>query len=347
MLWLEVDFHFGILLLQHTPGERQIEDPPWWNAWEDLFNACLANERELKWIWHTPAIHRVRWDFFKKQDLDTSLDDVYRTFQLVKDANYPSSVVLQWHSEAQTNLNNYGSTPEHRRRSAELFKAWAFELASLDEALPRRSFKKCLRFEKAHALTFASQALRLAGDLDLAASLVDEADQCLIPVSDDPNAAEEDPRAVRDLRTEVRMERAWIIGETEERKLESQQLVRDIWRDVERGDRHNANLLGNILGIEEQQKLLDEPWPAEGHEIYTDPDNPKLSLPKEWFAEPKHVGVACRFEFRFRQLLSLVTENANPSSMELLLLAGLTNWGDQERFGETFLNFAAINLDRG
>jgi hypothetical protein len=347
MLWLEVDFHFGILLLQHTPVERQVEDPPWWNAWEDLFNACLANERELKWIWHTPAIHRVRWDFFKKQDLDTSLDDVYRTFQLVKDANYPSPVVLQWHSEAQTNLNNYGTTPEHRRRSAELFKAWAFELASNDEALPRRSFKRCLRFEKAHALTFASQALRLAGDLNGAASLVDDAEQFLSQVADDPTAAEEDARAVRDLRTEVRMERAWIIGETDERKLESHQLIRDIWRDVERGDRHNANLLGNILGIEQQQKLLDDPWPPEGQEIYTDPDNPKLSLPQEWFAAPLLVGVACRFEFRFLQLLSLVTENTNPSSMELLLIAGLTNWGEQERFGETVLNFAAINLRRG
>jgi hypothetical protein len=347
VLWLEIDFHFGILLLQHTPVEKQVEDPPWWNTWELLFNACLANEGELKWIWHTPAVHRVRWDFFKKQDLDTSLDDVYRTFQLVKDANYPSSVVLQWHSEAQTNLNNYGSTPEHRRRSAELFKAWAFELASLDEALPRRSFQRCLRFEKAHALTFASQAMRLAGDLDGASSLVDHAEQVLSQAVDDPTAADEDPRAVRDLRTEVRMERAWIIGQTDERKAESQQLIFEIWRDVERGDRHNANLLGSILGIEEQKKLLDDPWPPEGQEIYVDPNNPKVSLPQEWVAEPSHIDVSCRFEFRFWQLLSLVTENANPSSMELLLLAGLTNWGDQERFGETCLNFAAINLDRG
>ncbi len=143
------------------------------------------------------------------------------------------------------------------------------------------------------------------------------------------------------------MDRDLIIGDTEERKLESQQMIREIWRDVERGDRHNANLLGNIVGIEHQQKLLGDPWPSDGQEIYADPDNPRLSLPQEWFAAPSPLGIACRFEFRFRQLLSLVTEDAKPSATELFLIAGLTNWEGHEKFAETILSLAAINLHGG
>ncbi len=338
----EVDFHFGVLLLQHTPEEYRIDNPPWWNAWEDLFNACLQNERDLAWMWHTPAIHRLRFHFFEKQDLPTASNDVYRTFQAVRDANYPTALVLEWHSTAQAYLTNYGHAPEDQRRCAELHKLWAHELAGLDEAIPSRTFKNCLDFEKVKALTFASQALRRAKDLVEAAKLLDEADLLLLHSQGDPAALEEGAKEARELKTALRMERAWVIGSAEEGRAESRQMIQAIWRDVEDGDRHNANILGSLLRVESELKRLDDPWPPEGQPAHLDSDNPRLSLPESWFAPPVSVKIANVFEFRFRQLIRTISTRAAPSLRELYIAAAY-RWRQEERFGETLLAFAEAN----
>jgi hypothetical protein len=346
-LLAEIDFHFGILLLRHTPEVARSDNPPWWKTWGNLLNACLVKERSLGWTTHAPMIYRARWQFFDTKDRPTSVDDFCKMLQAVRDANYPTPVVLEWQSQTIDYLIDYGHTPEHHRLCAELCEAWARELAALPEALPYRKFEKCLGFEQANALGFAAQALLKAENLSGAMRLVDEADQLLQQAKQGPLAAAEDPKQVRELSTNLRMERAWIVESTEEGKDESRRMFRAIWRDVRDGDFYNPNLLMNLVEAERAENRLGEPWANEARSIHIDPDNPRLSLPAKWFVPPKSVTIANVFEFRFRQLLRMATRSVTPSRKELFT-AALSDWPPHiDKFGHTVLKFASVEVEGG
>lgn len=158
-------------------------------------------------------------------------------------------MILEWHARAKASLVNYGDEPGDRRRSASLNEIWARELAGLDEAQPSRTFKKCLSYEHAYSLKFVSQALRQVKDNDREMKILDEADGLVRDAAQDPAAAQEEPKSVRELLIGLKMERAWLLQAMGDRDA-SQAALLHAWSEVEPGDRHNANLLGNVLGCE-------------------------------------------------------------------------------------------------
>lgn len=339
-LVIDVTFHFGTLLLQHTPEEARTDDPPWWKAWEELFNSCVGAERKLQWAFHTPAVHRLRWEFFQDVERPTSVVDAYNTFQAVRDSNYPVDVVLAWHATAKTELNNFGNDLEDRRRSATLHELWARELAQLPEALPKRFFKHCLPFERAYTLQFVAQALRKTNELDRAAAVLDEADAFLHEAEQDPAASEEPPYLARQLRTVLRMQRAWLLKQMKHED-QAAALIMEAWRELEPDEYHNPNLLASLVDLEKLNGSLNDPWPPDGSPPFADPDNPRLSLPESWFSGDAPLEIANRFEFRFRQLVRMVTVRPQPSFGEFILNLK-TLWPRLDKFGDAVIELARI-----
>jgi hypothetical protein len=344
-LIVDITFHSAVLLLQHMPAERRTDIKPWWKTWDDLFNTCLSIHRDLGWAANIPAIHRLRWEFFKEEDRPKSVNDVYNTFQAVRDCHYPIPVVLEWHHTASSFINNYGETLDHRRQSAELHEIWARELAKLPAALPSRTFKHSLRLEQAYSLNFVAQALRLTGELTQAEQILDEVERVIQEAADDSTASLESPKEIRELKAGVQMQRAWLLDAKEDGSTLGHQLIHEIWQEIEPGDRHNANLLGNLLRIEEEEKGLDGAWPTLGISAHVDPENSRLSLPEEWFYPSHEIEVANKFEFRFRQLVRMISRSANPGEQELMFAASL-EWFGQEKFPEIVLTFGAIDFAR-
>jgi len=341
MVMLHVTFQLGELILQHTPASRKKKDLDWWSVPVDLFNTALTLEREMNLIVFAPDIHRLRWEFFRHQDLQLSVDDVYNTFQAVKDANFGNLAVLRWHSLAQAQLTNHGHTTEHYKKDADLHELWARELAMLPEAENARTYRY-IPFEQAYSLGFVSQALRLAGEMDLAGRKLDEAEQLIR--STETTSPVEDAKQTRELLTGIRMQRAWLLNTLPEGRPRARAMMREIWADVEPGDVHNSNLLGNLVNAEHEEKLLDGAWPGkEGAPIHADPLNPKLSLPADWFEPHAQVSIGNLFEFRLRQLLYMITPRPNPTMVDFGV-AAQWRWQDQEKFPETTLDIASLEL---
>ncbi|MDQ3565956.1 MAG: hypothetical protein M3436_18295 [Pseudomonadota bacterium] len=263
----QVSFHLGELLREHTPNAKRKADPEWWRGWENMFAACLRIERGLGWRFHEPAIHTIRWEFFKAFDQPTSVNDAYNAYLAVKSCGFPTRVVLDWHSHASSILNDYGDRLEHHQWSAELHEAWARSLAALPEAEPYRYFKRSLPLERSRALVFAAQARRVAKEYEVARRLLDEADGlCGCEVPGGPNSDDgEDPQLVRNHLLNLRLQRIWLQSTLERRaplfRVEdaepsrlSDELILALWRDLQRTDEIVALVLGGLVNVELRQR---------------------------------------------------------------------------------------------
>jgi len=344
-LLLECGFHLGRFLLEFTSEDAKVVNFSWWKESENFFEACLKIEEDSELHLHTPEIHRHRWHFFGEKDISASIPDAYNTLQAIRKAGYPDKVVLQWHATVGTILNNYSHTREDYLRSAELHIMWAQTLATLPEAASQRWFKTSLGLEQAKAYNFAAQALRKAGDLQRAEELLAEGERLF----QDTRAAEhgEDPTEVRDLGIGIRMQRAWLVGRKPGHPDVGRQLMREIWKDLEPGCQHNANVLGCIIDIEDGEKTLGDPWPSSADSpALADRDNPQFSLPEEWFQGQNPLRVRNRFDYRLRQLLKLVSDDLRPNVLSLELLGTYSEWNGQEHFGETVLSVATIEANK-
>lgn len=328
---LKVDFGLATLLERHTPGHLSQPEGTWWEGWDALFNHCVQLEKELNWVFHRPILHRVRHEFFADEGLESSTEDAYNAFVAAKAAHYPAHVILEWHRKVAGLLNDYGNSNMDRRRSAELHELWARDLAALPEAEALRHFR-VLRYEQAHGLHYAAQALRLIRELDRADRLLDEADALVSSTPDDEPA--EDMDKVRELQLTLRLQRAWL-REEQGRQDEYVELVKQLWREMRRSDPDCDIVLRSLVLVEAEEELLDDPWPA--LEL-ADPDNPEMSLP-----DSAPLQLENRFEFRLRQLLSLIGAGSRASLPELMLFAQI-GLGRGKSFGETVLLFAELGL---
>ena len=357
---METSFHLGVLLQQHTPEDQQIESPPWWERWDNLFKYSIELERDLNWIVHTPAMHRIRWEFFEVKDHEHSIEDAYNAFRSAKRAYYPSELVLDWHRQVSTRLTNFSDSDVDRRRDAELHEIWAHELASLPAATKHWDFDR-LEIEQADSLHFAAQARRFLRQYDYAERLLDEADALMGPL---PAGENGEQQKIRDLRIGLKAQRAWLLS-AQGRDEEYHHAILDIWRQLKPEDESCAIVLGSLLIVE--TKHLDEPWPVMPQApIHLDPENGYLSLPLKWFEGPSSIGVEIRFEFRFYQLLNLVSfvtrwePNASPSELQLMSVlnrpeslfsvqvlqgAASQRWFGVNNFGDTALRFARVGLE--
>jgi hypothetical protein len=343
-LMLEAGFQFGDLLLRFTSQEEKKSHPFWWKEWFGLFEGCLVIEGQSGWNVHAPDIHRLCWNFFQEEGRTTSVSDAYNVLQSAKRSGFPDTVILEWHEKVSGLLTNYGNSREDRKRSAQLHEMWADQLAHLDAAASHRKFHHSLLLEKASSLQFAAQDERLLEDFSRAEELLDRADS----LYQDALASEhgEDPEEVRDLGISLRMQRAWLANDRDDDPGKTRQLILDLWHDLWPECQHFANVLGTFVGLEEREKILDEPWPPAGGRMHLDPDNQSLSLPEEWFYQPSAVHLENRFEFRLHQLLHMVSENPEPSYAELAFVASRLGWHGQEHFGETVIALAEIDLRR-
>jgi hypothetical protein len=343
-LQLEGSFHFGDLLLRFTPEATRKVDQFWWKEWDGLFEACLMSEQTSSWNMHLPDIHRLRWEYFAKVDRPTSLSDAYNTLQWAKKCGYPTAVIVPWHERVSRYFTNFSDTTEDRKRSVELHETWARNLANLPEASKFRHFRHSLPLEQASSLQFAAQDERMVRDFGRASQLLDEADSLFQASATSEH--EEEVSDVRDLGVGLRMQRAWLLEAKGDDVSRYRRLVRELWCDLEPDCQHNANVLGSLLGIEDDEKLLDDGWPPPGVVINVDPDNQALSLPGEWFQGLGPIKVHNRYEYRFRQLLYMGSKRSNPTRPELIQRAR-DGWMGQEHFGETTLKFAELDLDKG
>jgi hypothetical protein len=375
-LLTEASFHLGVLLQAHTPKEQQTEMPPWWRRWDELFDQAIGLERELGWTIFTPAMHRIRWKFFKDLDQAHAIEDAYNAFQAAQHAYYPNALILDLHQQVRALLNNVGDSDTDRKRSAELYEIWARQLAPLPEARAHWKFDS-LEHEQASALHYAAQAWRFLQDFKRAHQLLDEAEALLPLVPAQPTAVGGEPPELRDLRISLKVQRAWLLG-AQRLKEEYRTAVHSIWHDLRSEDEMCANILGTLLDLEDQQKLLAEPWPLKaGEPLHSDPDNGNLSLPAEWFVGESPLHLENRFEFRFYQLLNLVSFlkllQANQDSpllrllgsggalleshqlahrnspqqlftTEILKLVAYLKWLNLNRFGEIGIQFARYGL---
>lgn len=354
----QVSYQLGDLLLEHTPNAKREADPEWWRRWEDMFAACLRIERALGWKVHEPAIHTIRWEFFKVFDQPTSVNDAYNAYLAVKSCGFPARVVLDCHSHASGILNDYGDRLEHHRWSAELHEAWARSLAALPEAEPYRYFKRSLPLERSRALLFAAQARRVAKEYEVARRLLDEADRlCGCEVPGDPNGDDgEDPQLVRDHLLSLRWQRIRLQSTLERRaplfrvedaepSRRSDELILALWRDLQRTDEIVALVLGDLVNVELRQRHAADAWapPPGTVSAAADPDNPRLSLPDDWFADGP-VAIANRFEYRFLQFLSLVHARHDSGASELNFVAE-SRWFGIDSFGEITLDLARADLE--
>jgi hypothetical protein len=319
VLMLKAYFGLGVFLEFHTPESQRATKEIWWEEWDLLFNHCVELEKDLGWIFYRPDLHVLRHQFFVDEGLESSVEDAYNAFLAAKAAHYPSRVVLEWHQRVAGLLNDFGNSDLDRKRSAELHELWARELAALPEAEELRRFR-VLRHERAHGLLFAAQAFRLNGELSRADRLLDEADGLLLPAAAGPDAPDEDPDRLREIQLSLPLQRAWV-RKGQGREEEYISLVQELWRKMRRSDSDCVIVLRSLVNIEHKKRWLEDPWPPEpGGAVRDDPDNPELSL-----EDSPALDVRTRYEFRFRQLLSL---------------GGVASMGLS--FGQTALDFAEM-----
>jgi hypothetical protein len=144
------------------------------------------------------------------------------------------------------------------------------------------------------------------------------------------------------------MEHAWIVRSDSNRQAEYYGLMRGIWKDLERGCEHCANVLGCLVTNEDEEGVLDTPWPSSaGIAAMIDPENEQFSLPERWFRGSDALRVINRAQFRFFQMLSLVSDAHDPSVEMLMSLGSRSGWRGQEQFGESVMKIARIELEHG
>jgi hypothetical protein len=78
-----------------------------------------------------------------------------------------------------------------------------------------------------------------------------------------------------------------------------------------------------------------------------DPENEQFSLPERWFRGSDALRVINRAQFRFFQMLSLVSDAHDPSVEMLMSLGSRSGWRGQEQFGESVMKIARIELEHG
>src|SRR5262249_53684656 len=98
-----------------------------------------------------------------------------------------------------------------------------------------------------------------------------------------------------------------------------------------------------LVNVEREEGLLGNPWPEPEALPHIDSANDEFSLPETWFQGPEPLRLKNRYEFRFVQLVHLVSRGWQPSAMELRVAAMFT-WHGYERFAETALILAGIGL---
>lgn len=333
-LVMEVSFQLGVLLQQYTPEEQRGRNAPWWEPWDELFKRSIDLERELGWVIHTPAMHRIRWQFFEDIDRERSLDDAYNAFQSAKRANFPIEILLKWHQDVSTSLTNYSDSDIDRQRDAELHEEWANELAKLDAAVKYWHFKHlelehedALQLERAHSLLFAAQARRLLSEPEHAEKLLDTADDLMKQGIVNLSVEKLNDSELRELRISLKMQRAWVY-ETQKRKAEYRQAIHEMWLTIRPNDNDCSNLLSSRVYIEHEDKILSQSWPPSPElAANSDPDNDALSLPAAWFNGDSAFPLKNRFEFRLCQFLNLTnigkSLDSNSSLSESANLLGL------------------------
>jgi tetratricopeptide (TPR) repeat protein len=346
-LLADVAFEMGTLVRVFTPGSRREADSQWWRAWEGPFLTCVELEQELNRVFHTPSVHRDRWQFFERFDRPTSIDDAWRAYDALRHANFPTPVVVQWHDDVQTLINNYGDSSEDFRRSAQLHETWARELAVLPEATPLRRFPESVQCEQATALTFAAQAWRRLGDYDRAEQLLVEARRLLNQTRLGADVPEEARGRQRTLDVRIAVQSAWLqlargAGEDYRRA------IREIWSRVCPGEPESADVFLELVTIEHDQGLLDGTWPPQpGLPEGEDPANPFAFLPAEMPWAEAGTSVSTRFEFRVHQFVRLLAPNPLSRRRDLepaLLLACEVR---NSKFAEIGLFLAELHVEHG
>jgi hypothetical protein len=107
-------------------------------------------------------------------------------------------------------------------------------------------------------------------------------------------------------------------------------------------------VLGCIISIEFEEGVLNAPWPSYvGNAAPIDSENPHFSLPEKWFVGADALAVENRFQFRFYQMLNLVSATHHPNVETLRVLGGTSGWHGQEHFGESLIRIAQIELENG
>jgi len=302
---LALNFFLGVIGQERTPPDGR-SDSEEWSRWEPHFANCLWIERDLKWLFYTPEVHRLRWIFFEDVARDFSLEDGYNTFCAARDAGFPTGVLLGIHQQVASMLTNYGDKEADRLRDAELHKAWANDLAAKPEAHSAWTFDS-LEAEQANALNFASQAVRLAGKIEEAAALLAEADAHFARVA-------QTEKRYQYLASTLKIGRI-LLHIAENKTAARDAAILDLWQTVEPDEYRFADALVTRVGLEAEQGLLSEPWPVPPNDDPgRDPDNDKLSLPPEWMGDGSH-PITNRFDFRFWQL-RMALESTSPGAWE-------------------------------
>lgn len=335
-LLIEASFHLGLLLATYKSGET---DPAKWE-WDNLFAQVLQLEARFGWLIHAPEVHKTRWERVYVLDRELSIEDAYNVYQSLVKAGYPTALIVEWHQRTGQLLNNYGREDEDRERSAQLYEQWARTLARNPAARPYWQFGK-LVFEQASALVFAAQGKRWLREFEAAERLLDEADSLLN--SSSASETQDEPE-LRQVRLNVQLQRAWLL-DAQDKVADYRALVRDTWGRLDFADPVASNVLGTLLGIEYEEGVLDKAWPEHDQPAYLDPDNQSFSLPADWFSGEKPLQVRTRFEFRFRQLLRMISAQPEPN-IQSLVLAAADHWWGREKFGEVIIQFVKIALER-
>lgn len=338
-LLIEASFHLGVLLATYR-GEE--ENPEKWE-WDMLFAQVLQLEAKFGWLIHAPEAHKIRWGRVYLLDRELSIEDAFNVYQSMIKAGFPTAQIVEWHQRTGQLLNDYGREDEDRERSAQLHEEWARTWAHNPAAQSVWRYAK-LVYEQAHALIFAAQAKRWLQQFEAAEKLLDEAESLLNSAAE-TETEDHDDSQVRELRITIQLQRAWLLDD-QDKVNDYREMIREIWRRLSFADSVTSNVLGSLLRIETAEKLLDKPWPQQDQPVYLDPDNPSLSLPADWFNSELALPVNNRFEFRFRQLLHLVSNEAVPSSRGLYVAAAGHWWG-REKFAEVTLQFVQTALQQG
>lgn len=355
---LEASWGLGALLVAHTPADQ-------WEAWDGLFRNAVTLEREIGWLLHQPEIHRLRLSAFQELDREASVEDAYNVLDSLRRARFPVRVELVWHRRVSGFLNDYGHTATDRRRSAELHERWARVLCPLPEAQPLRVYEQ-IESEQASSLHFAAQAHRHLAEYGQALALLDEAvglldraeaerEEAAGSAAEAGTGAASGPgegtaerasaaQRLRDLRHSLRLQRAWIV-EAQGRAAIYASLIEDLWADSRPGDENTVLVLQSLSQIEARRGALADRWPpSAGAPPHLDPASAANSLPEEWFAASDPLVLANRFEFRFRQLLRLISPSRTASQSELLV-AAMFNWkGMGKEFADAALSFGEWGL---
>ena len=347
-LLLDLAFQLGALLNVHAPETERRGNPDWWRRWEPLFAKCLQLEEQLGWKRYGPAVHNIRWRFFSRLDRPASIEDAYNTYVAVRDARFPTPVVLEWHDLASKALNDHGRSHDHFRCSAELHEEWASTLAALPEAVPYRKFPDSVPLERASALVFAAQARRNAEQHDAAAALLETAAGLVDADAGAQGASAPYTGARREVMLDVRLQSFWLRRDIERTRSAphvllptgADALLRSLWRELEPTDTIAPLVISSLVRSEIASGRAADPWPASPVDaVRTDPDNTALSLPAAWF-EDDSTPIANRFEFRLLQLLRLINQGPRSIAQAFIVVAS-GRWYGMNRFADTALLFAA------